>query len=78
MKSKSFAGFMIKMALLGLCIGLLLFILTQSGVFELPIVIGTTSYEGMKSSLLLLIGSPIVLIIIGFVISIFMRSESEK
>lgn len=78
MKSKSFAGFMIKMALLGLSIGLLLFILTQLGFFELPIVIGTTSYEGMTSSLLLLIGSPILLVIIGFVISIFNNSASKR
>lgn len=78
MKSKSFASFMIKMALLGFCIGLLMFILTQSGVFEIPIVINTTSYEGMKSSLLLLIGSPIVLIIFGFVISIFTFLNSKR
>lgn len=70
MRSKSFAGVMKIFGLIGLCIGVFLFILTQSGV-EIPVVIGTTSYEGMTSSLLLLIGSPIVLLVIGVIVSIF-------
>ncbi|RJE90526.1 hypothetical protein D3P07_09300 [Paenibacillus sp. 1011MAR3C5] len=64
-------------ALFGVGIGVLLFILTQSGV-EIPIVIGTTTYEGMEASLLLLIGSPIVVILIGFIISIFSFSTGKK
>lgn len=70
MKSKSFAGIMLKFVILGICIGVVLFILTQT-VFEVPIVIGTTSYTGLTSSLFLLVGSPIVVILIGFVISLF-------
>jgi hypothetical protein len=70
MSSKSFAGVMKIFGLIGLCIGVFLFILTQSGV-EIPVVIGTTSYEGMTSSLIFLIGSPIVLLVIGIIVSIF-------
>ncbi|WP_259391407.1 hypothetical protein [Paenibacillus sp. 1011MAR3C5] len=77
MNSKSFAGMMKIIALFGVGIGVLLFILTQSGV-EIPIVIGTTTYEGMEASLLLLIGSPIVVILIGFIISIFSFSTGKK
>ncbi|MGM1049475.1 MAG: hypothetical protein ACQEXX_25525 [Bacillota bacterium] len=47
-----------------------LFILTQVGV-EIPVVIGTISYEGMAASLFLLIGSPLVLLVIGIIVSLF-------
>ncbi|MEH6945082.1 hypothetical protein [Bacillus sp. JJ722] len=77
MKSKSFAGIMKNFVLLGLAIGVFLFILTQS-LIEIPIVIGTTSYEGMTASLLLLIGSLIVVIIIGFVVSLFTYSAGKE
>lgn len=70
MNSKSFAGNMKTFALVGVCIGVLLFILTQAGV-KIPVVIGTTSYEGMTSSLFLLIGSPIVMLVIGVIVSMF-------
>lgn len=56
--------------LIGLSIGLLLFIATRAGL-EIPIVIGTTSYEGISSSLILLIGAPIVMLVIGFIASVF-------
>jgi len=69
MNSKSFLGMMKKFMLLGICIGVAMFILTQ--LVDIPIVIGTTSYEGMSSSLFLLIGSPIIVSIIGLVISLF-------
>jgi len=77
MKSKSLAGMMKMFVLLGIGLGVLMFILTQSGV-EVPIVIGTTSYEGMSASLLLLIGIPIVVILIGFVVSLFSYSAGNK
>lgn len=77
MKSKSLAGMMKMFVLLGIGLGVLMFILTQSGV-EIPIVIGTTSYEGMSASLLLLIGTPIVVILIGFVVSLFSYSAGNK
>jgi len=77
MKSKSFAGMMKKIAFLGIGIGVLLFILTQSGV-EMPIVIGTTTYTGMTASLLVLVGAPIVVIVIGFIISLFTYTVSKK
>ncbi|WP_342476307.1 hypothetical protein NYE24_17790 [Paenibacillus sp. FSL H7-0350] len=64
MKSKSFSKYINKIATIGIGMGLIMFILTRSGVFELPIVIGTTSYEGMASSLMLLTGFPILLILI--------------
>ncbi|ETT54277.1 MULTISPECIES: hypothetical protein [unclassified Paenibacillus] len=64
MKSKSFSKYINKIAAIGIGMGLIMFILTRSGVFELPIVIGTTSYEGMASSLMLLTGFPILLILI--------------
>lgn len=68
MKSTSFSRHMTRMALIGLGIGLIMFILTQSGVFEIPIVVGTTSYEGMASSLMLLTGFPILLILLGLIL----------
>lgn len=77
MKSKSLAGMMKMFVLLGIGLGVLMFILTQSGV-EIPIVIGTTSYEGMSASLLLLIATPIVVILIGFVVSLFSYSAGKK
>ncbi|MFD3270054.1 hypothetical protein ACE3MS_07910 [Paenibacillus dendritiformis] len=70
MNATSFTGIMKRFGLVGLGIGVLLFILTQAGV-EIPVVIGTTSYEGMTSSLFLLIGSPIVMLIIGVIIAMF-------
>ncbi|MNO54502.1 hypothetical protein D3C76_449760 [compost metagenome] len=74
MKTKSFgaymAGYLKLFGLIGLAIGILFFIVTRLGG-EIPIVVGSTSYEGMTSSLILLIGSPIVMLIIGFIISIF-------
>lgn len=77
MKSKSFAGIMKKIVLLGICTGAVLFVLTQT-VFEVPIVIGTTSYKGLASSLFLLIGSPVVVILIGFVISLITYKFGKK
>jgi len=77
MKIKSFAGRMKMFVLFGIGLGVLMFILTQSGV-EIPIVIGTTSYEGMAASLLLLIGAPIVVILIGFIVSLFSLSAGNK
>lgn len=77
MKSKSLAGMMKMFVFLGIGLGVFMFILTQSGV-EIPIVIGTTSYEGMSASLLLLIGTPIVVILIGFVVSLFNYSAGKK
>ncbi|MMZ62768.1 hypothetical protein D1872_249880 [compost metagenome] len=74
MKTKSFgaymAGYLKLFGLIGLAIGILFFIVTRLAG-EIPIVVGSTSYEGMTSSLILLIGSPIVMLIIGFIISIF-------
>lgn len=67
MKSASFSRHMTRMALIGLGIGLIMFLLTQSGLFEIPIVIGTTSYEGMTSSLMLLTGFPILLSLLGLI-----------
>lgn len=64
------AGYLKIFGILGLIVGVLLFILTIVGV-EIPIVIGSTTYEGMTASLILLIGSPIALLIIGFIVSIF-------
>lgn len=55
--------------LIGLSIGLLLFIITRAGL-EIPIVIGTTTYEGMASSLILLIGAPIVMLVVGVVATV--------
>lgn len=55
--------------LIGFSIGLLLFIATRVGL-EIPIVIGTTSFEGISSSLILLIGTPIVMLIIGVIASV--------
>lgn len=81
MNKKSFGSFMVGylkiFGLLGLCIGVLLFILTQVAV-EIPVVIGTTSYTGMTASLLLLVGPPVLLIIIGIVVSIFTYPASRK
>lgn len=68
MKSTSFPRHMTRMALIGLGIGLIMFLLTQSGLFEIPIVIGTTSYEGMASSLMLLTGFPILLLLVGLIL----------
>ncbi|RUT33620.1 hypothetical protein EJP77_08245 [Paenibacillus zeisoli] len=70
MKSKSFDSAMKKIVLLGICIGVVLFILTQT-VFEVPIVVGTTTYKGLTASLFLLIGSPIAVILIGFISTLF-------
>ncbi|MBA9085824.1 hypothetical protein FHR92_002291 [Fontibacillus solani] len=74
MKTKSFGSFMFGymklFGLIGLGVGILFFIVTRMGG-EIPIVIGSISYEGMTSSLILLIGSPIVMLIIGFITSIF-------
>ncbi|KKO54035.1 hypothetical protein [Paenibacillus sp. DMB20] len=67
---KSFGRTMMTFGFIGLGVGVLLFILTQVGV-EIPVVIGTTSYEGMAASLFLLIGSPIVLLVIGLIVSLF-------
>ncbi|MNI92897.1 hypothetical protein D3C73_1507530 [compost metagenome] len=63
-------GYMKLFGLIGLGVGILFFIVTRMGG-EIPIVIGSTSYEGMTSSLILLIGSPIIMLIIGFITSIF-------
>lgn len=68
MKSTSFPRHMTRMALIGLGIGLIMFLLTQSGLFEIPIVIGTTSYEGMTSSLMLLTGFPVLLLLVGLIL----------
>lgn len=68
MKSTSFPRHMTRMALIGLGIGLIMFLFTQSGLFEIPIVIGTTSYEGMTSSLMLLTGFPILLLLVGLIL----------
>lgn len=59
--------------LVGLVIGVTLFILSFFGV-TVPIVINTTSYEGISSGLILLFGVPIVLLIIGSIISLFTKS----
>lgn len=73
----SFAARYLKIfGILGLIVGVVLFILTIAGL-EIPVVIGTTSYEGMTSSLFLLIGSPIALLIIGFIVSIFAYSSKK-
>lgn len=77
MSSKTFAGNMKTFGLIGLGIGVVLFIITQAGV-EIPVVIGTTSYEGMTSSLLLLFGSPIVFLVIGMIVSIFTSSGRKR
>ncbi|WP_058303136.1 hypothetical protein [Gorillibacterium timonense] len=77
MKSKSLLGRMKRTALLGIAAGVFFFILTQAGV-EIPIVVGTTSYEGMRSSLLLLIGFPIVISLVGFVVSLFLSMPGKK
>lgn len=67
---KSFGKTMMTFGLIGLGVGVLLFVLTQAGV-EIPVVIGTTSYEGMAASLFLLIGSLLVLLVIGLIVSLF-------
>jgi hypothetical protein len=59
--------------LTGLVIGVTLFILSFFGV-TVPIVINTTSYEGISSGLILLFVVPIVLLIIGSIISLFTKS----
>ncbi|MNZ82715.1 hypothetical protein D3C78_1014200 [compost metagenome] len=73
MAKPSFGSFVARylkiFGILGLIVGVFLFILTIAGV-DIPVVIGTTSYEGMTASLFLLIGAPIALLIIGFIISI--------
>ncbi|WNS42535.1 hypothetical protein [Paenibacillus sp. MMS20-IR301] len=73
MKSVTFFRYITPIALSGAGLGLLLFILTRSGVFELPIVIGTTSYEGMGSSLLLLVSPPVLLTLLGCVFYLFRK-----
>lgn len=70
--SNSRAGTIKTFGLIGLVIGATLFILSFFGV-NIPIVINTTSYEGMSSALILLFGFPIVLLIIGSIISIFTK-----
>lgn len=77
MSSKTFAAHMKIFGLIGLGIGVILFIVTQAGL-EIPIVIGTTSYEGMTSSLMLLFGSLIVLLVIGMIVSIFTSSGRKR
>ncbi|SDF19777.1 hypothetical protein SAMN04488542_10717 [Fontibacillus panacisegetis] len=80
MDKQSFGSFTARylkiFGILGLIVGVVLFILTIAGL-EIPVVIGTTSYEGMTSSLFLLIGSPIALLIIGFIVSIFAYSAKK-
>ncbi|MEK3902756.1 hypothetical protein [Paenibacillus sp. FSL R7-0179] len=63
--------------LVGLVIGVVLFILSVSGV-NIPVVINTTSFEGMSSALILLFGFPIVLLIIGSIVTIFTKSSSYR
>ncbi|WP_433944667.1 hypothetical protein [Paenibacillus sp. SN-8-1] len=77
MKSKSFASTMKKIVLLGICVGVVLFILTQT-VFEVPIVIGTTTYKGLTASLFLLISSPIAIILIGFISTLFTNKSNGE
>lgn len=77
MSLKSFSGSIKIFGLIGAFIGECLFILMQIG-FEIPVVIGTTSYKGMTASLFLLIGSPIVLIVIGMIVAIFTTSSRTK
>ncbi|MCR8843447.1 hypothetical protein NQ117_07105 [Paenibacillus sp. SC116] len=81
MSSNSYGAFLARtikwFAILGLVVGILLFIVTQLG-FSFPIVVGTTSYEGITASLFLLIGSPIVLIVLGFIVSLFTYSSSKR
>ncbi|MDQ0090153.1 hypothetical protein J2T12_003567 [Paenibacillus anaericanus] len=72
MRTKSIAGSVKIYGLIGLCIGVIMFIVTQT-VCEIPIVIGTDSYEGLTSSLLFLIASPILLSLIGLIVSIFSK-----
>lgn len=81
MARKSFgkfsAQYMILFGLVGLCIGGILFILEVAGV-DIAIVIGTTSYEGTTAGLIFLIGAPIILVLLGFVISLFTYSWSRR
>ncbi|MEF2964978.1 hypothetical protein V3851_03970 [Paenibacillus sp. M1] len=75
--SISKAGIIKIFGLIGLAIGVIFFILSFVGV-NIPIVINTTSYEGIYSALIMLIGFPILLLIIGCIVSIFVRSSSNK
>lgn len=81
MHSKSFgafvAGYMKITTLIGVVIGVLLFIYSQV-LADIPVVIGTTVYNGITASLFLLICSPIILVIIGFFVSIFAYSASKR
>ncbi|WP_256758466.1 hypothetical protein [Cohnella sp. WQ 127256] len=45
---------------------------------DIAIVIGTTSYEGTTAGLIFLIGAPIILVLLGFVISLFTYSWSRR
>lgn len=72
MRTKSIAESVKMYGLIGLCIGVIMFIVTQT-ICEIPIVIGTESYGGLKSSLLFLIASPILLSLAGLIISIFSK-----
>lgn len=76
MKSNTFVGNIKMFGLIGLVIGIFLFILAQ--VIEIPVVIGTTSYEGMTAAILLLIGSLVLLIVLGIIVSVFKSSIGKK
>lgn len=74
--SNSKAGTIKIFGLIGLVIGLIFFIFSFVGV-NIPIVINTTSYEGISSALIFLIGFPILFLIIGVIVSIFIRPSSK-